>query len=125
MLKDNEIKEHGLDERGMWRTQRRVLEAYDRFANDDTFDPARLEDPEYFPVVRAALKIKARRATRPSAAARAGAQLEGSTGPTRPRCAADLFVEGETDKLIVEGAWRALFPWLAGFGPAGGRHDRR
>ncbi len=41
----------------MWRTQRLVLDAYDRFANDGTFDPARLEDPEYFPVVRAALAV--------------------------------------------------------------------
>jgi hypothetical protein len=51
VLRDNEIRKHG-----EYRTQRLVLEAYDRFANDGTFDRARLEDPEYFPVVREALR---------------------------------------------------------------------
>ena len=54
VLKEQGDKEHGSSE---WRTQRLVLEAYDRFARDGTFDPARLEDPEYFPVVRDALAV--------------------------------------------------------------------
>ena len=104
VLKEREIKEHGLDERGMWRTQRLVLDAYDRFAKDGIFDPARLEDPEYFPVVRAALKVSK---SREQDLERTLAQLVARTDQT---ALPTLFVEGATDKLILEGAWRALFP---------------
>ena len=55
VLKEHEIKRTAWTSE--YRTQRLVLDAYDRFAKDGTFDPARLEDPEYFPVVRAALKV--------------------------------------------------------------------
>jgi hypothetical protein len=104
VLKEREIKEHGLDEKGMWRTQRLVLDAYDRFARDGTFDASRLEDPEYFPVVRAALAVsKSREQELEHALAELVARSDREALPT-------LFVEGETDKLIVEAAWRALHP---------------
>ena len=99
VLKEREIQEHG-----EYRTQRLVLEAYDRFANEGTFDPARLDDPEYFPVVRAALAISKSREQELERTLQALiARSDREMLPT-------LFVEGETDKLIVEGAWRALFP---------------
>jgi hypothetical protein len=87
-----------------YRTKRLVLDAYDRFANDGTFDPARLEDPEYFPVVRAALAVsKSREQELQRTLKELVDRTDQTTLPT-------LFVEGETDKLIVEGAWRALHP---------------
>jgi hypothetical protein len=104
VLKEREIKEHGLDEKGMWRTQRLVLDAYDRFANDATFDASRLEDPEYFPVVRAALAVsKSREQEMERTLRELVDRTDRAPLPT-------LFVEGETDRLIVEGAWRALYP---------------
>jgi hypothetical protein len=104
VLKENEIRKYGLDDKGMWRTQRLVLNAYDRFANDGTFDAARLEDPEYFPVVRAALAVSKSREQELERT------LEALVARTDREALPALFVEGETDKLIVEGAWRALFP---------------
>lgn len=99
VLKEREIKEHG-----EYRTQRLVLEAYNRFATDGTFDASRLEDPEYFPVVRQALAVSK---SREQELERTLKELVDRTDqaplPT-------LFVEGSTDKLIVEGAWRALYP---------------
>jgi hypothetical protein len=50
VLKENECKAFG-----EYRTRRLVLEAWDRFAEDGTFDPARLEDPTHFDVIRRAL----------------------------------------------------------------------
>jgi hypothetical protein len=97
VLKDDDIQEHGLDEKGMWRTQRLVLDAYDRFAQDGTFDPARLEDPEYFPVVRGALRG-------------AQDQVKKLVARANQEPQPVLFVEGASDAPIVEAAWRALFP---------------
>jgi hypothetical protein len=105
VLKENEIQEHGLDEKGMWRTtQRLVLDAYDCFAQNGTFDPARLEDPEYFPVVRAALTASKSREQELERT------LEGLMARSDREALPTLFVERATDKLIVEAAWRALFP---------------
>src|SRR5207237_9270754 len=42
VLKANEIKEFG-----EYRTQRLVLEAWDRFATDGIFDVSRLREPQY------------------------------------------------------------------------------
>ena len=42
VLKDNESRQFG-----EYRTQRLVLEAWDRFVGDGTFDVARLRDPQY------------------------------------------------------------------------------
>jgi hypothetical protein len=92
VLKNNEIRKYG-----EYRTQRLVLEAYDRFVNDGTFDPARLVDEEYFPVVIDALRG-------------AQDQLKRLVARSDQTPLPTLFVEGETDKLIVEAAWRALFP---------------
>ena len=81
-----------------------MLDAYDRFARDGTFDPARLEDPEYFPVVREALVVsKGRERELERTLEQLVARTDQTALPT-------LFVEGATDKLIVEGAWRALYP---------------
>jgi hypothetical protein len=80
-----------------YRTKRLVLEAYDRFAKDGTFDPARLEGPEYFPVVRDALRS-------------AQDQLKKLVTRANQEPQPVLFVEGASDAPIVEAAWRALFP---------------
>lgn len=104
VLKEREIKEHGLDDKGMWRTQRLVLEAYDRFATDGTFDPARLEDPEYFPVVRAALAVSKSREQELERG------LQELVGRAEQEARPVLFVEGASDAPILEAAWRALFP---------------
>jgi hypothetical protein len=104
VLKEREIKEQGLDEKGLWRTQRLVLDAYDRFANDGTFDPARLEDPEYFPVVRAALAVSKSREQELERT------LQGLVARAEQEVRPVLFVEGASDAPIVEAAWRALFP---------------
>ncbi len=92
VLKDNETKKYG-----EYRTQRLVLEAYDRFAKDSTFDPARLEDPEYFPVVREALRG-------------VQDQLKKLVKRANQEPQPVLFVEGASDAPIVEAAWRALHP---------------
>ena len=55
VLKDNEIKEFG-----EFRTQRLVLEAWDGFAANGTFDPARLQEPQY--IDRVAQELTATRA---------------------------------------------------------------
>lgn len=44
MLKEREIREHGLDDNGRWRTRALVLDALDRFERDGTFDRARQRD---------------------------------------------------------------------------------
>jgi hypothetical protein len=80
-----------------YRTKRLVLEAYDRFAKNGTFDPARLEDPDYFPVVREALRG-------------AQDQLKKLVARANQEPRPVLFVEGASDAPIVEAAWRALFP---------------
>jgi hypothetical protein len=74
-----------------------VLDAYDRFARDGTFDPTRLVGEEYFPIIIDALRG-------------AQDQLKRLVARSDQTPLPTLFVEGETDKLIVEGAWRALFP---------------
>ena len=85
VLKENER----IREFGEYRTQRLVLEAYDRFARDGTFDPARLEDPEYFPVVREAL---AAGESAPSSSWSRALQGAGRAG--RSRAAADAVRRG-------------------------------
>ena len=102
VLKENEMRPPR--SYGEYRTRRLVLEAYDRFARDGTFDPARLEDPEYFPVVREALAVSKSREQELEQA------LEALVARSDREALPTLFVEGTTDKLIVEGAWRALYP---------------
>jgi hypothetical protein len=92
VLKDNEIRKYG-----EYRTQRLVLDAYDRFARDGTFDPTRLVDEEYFPIVIDALRG-------------AQDQLKQLVARADQEPRPVLFVEGASDAPIVEAAWRALFP---------------
>ncbi len=54
------LKERENDEFGEYRTQRLVLEAWDRFAADGTFDPVRLREPQY--IDRVAQELTATRA---------------------------------------------------------------
>jgi hypothetical protein len=96
VLKENEMRPPPRGY-GEYRTQRLVLEAYDRFATDGTFDPARLVDEEYFPVVRDALRG-------------AQDQLKKLVARANQEPRPVLFVEGASDAPIVEAAWRALFP---------------
>ena len=85
---------------GEYRTRRLVLEAWDRFVADGTFDPERdggLTDHE---------KDKARlaRKTRELEVAEAlVAQVQEQQRPV-------LFVEGASDLPIIEAAWSAFFP---------------
>ena len=99
VLKGNEVRKYG-----EYRTRRLVLDAYDRFAKDGTFDPARLEDPEYFPVVRAALEVSKSREQELERT------LQGLVERAEQEVRPVLFVEGASDAPIVEAAWRALFP---------------
>ena len=99
VLKNNEISQHS-----EYLTQRLVFEAFDRFASDDTFDPARLQDPIYFPVLKKAYAEKSRayaelQATHRDLLARADQQAK----PV-------LFVEGRSDVPVIEAAWSVFFP---------------
>ncbi len=99
VLKKNEIAQFG-----EYRTRRLVLDAYDRFAVDGTFDPARLSDPCYFETVRAALsETKVKLAELEATYIRLLARADATRQPT-------LFVEGVTDAQIVAAAWQALYP---------------
>lgn len=99
VLKNKEIKEFG-----EYRTRRLVLEAWGRFVEDGTFDPARLRDPEYIDKVSAALtetrsQLAELQQTYEELLQRAGS----SPLPT-------LFVEGQTDVEIVKAAWSVFHP---------------
>jgi hypothetical protein len=103
VLKENEVKACG-----EYRTRRLVLEAWDRFAEDGTFDPARLQDPTHFDVVRRALvetrgQVSSLERERDELLA---ALLKRSDAPPLPT----LFVEGESDAMILTAAWQAIHP---------------
>jgi hypothetical protein len=91
-------------ELGEYRTQRLVLEAWDRFAEDGTFDPARLEDPTHFGVVRRALVQRTQQVA--SLELELQALLQRSDTTPLP----SLFVEGESDVTILTAAWEAFHP---------------
>jgi len=102
VLKENEIKTYG-----EYRTRRLVLDAWDRFAKDGTFDPAHLQDPTHFDVVRRALvetrgQVGALERERDELLA----LLKRSDAAPLPA----LFVEGENDVVILTAAWQAYFP---------------
>jgi hypothetical protein len=99
VLKENEIRAFG-----EYRTRRLVLEAWDRFAEDGTFDPARLRDPTHFDAVQRALvatrgRVKSLERELEELLARSDA----TPLPT-------LFVEGESDVAILTAAWQAFHP---------------
>jgi hypothetical protein len=99
VLKENEIKEFG-----EYRTQRLVLEAWDRFAVDGTFDPARLREPQY--IDRVADELTATREKLKQAEDDSKTLLALASATPKPT----LFVEGATDAKILEAAWTVFFP---------------
>jgi hypothetical protein len=101
-LKENEIKAYG-----EYRTRRLVLEAWDRFAEDGTFDPAQLEDPTHFDVVRRALiETRGQVTSLEHERDELAALLRRSDAAPLP----SLFVEGESDVTILTAAWQAFHP---------------
>jgi hypothetical protein len=99
VLKENEIKEFG-----EYQTQRLVLEAWDRFVVDGTFDPARLREPQY--IDRVAQELTATRAKLEQIENDSKALLTLASATPKPT----LFVEGVTDAKIIEAAWSVFFP---------------
>jgi hypothetical protein len=99
VLKENEIRAYG-----EYRTRRLVLEAWDRFAEDGTFDPARLRDPTHFDAVqRALVETRGRVESLERELQELLARSDATPLPT-------LFVEGETDVAILTAGWRAFHP---------------
>lgn len=98
------LKEKETREFGEYRTRRLVLEAYDRFAADGTFDPSRLSDARYFETVKTALTTtKAELAELQATYKALLARADATSQPT-------LFVEGATDAVIIAAGWKALYP---------------
>jgi hypothetical protein len=99
VLKETECKAFG-----EYRTARLVLEGWDRFVADGTFDVARLRDPQYIDRVSDELSKTRARLEDTERNQRALAMLAAETPkPT-------LFVEGITDVSIIEAAWSVFFP---------------
>jgi hypothetical protein len=99
VLKENEFKEFG-----EYRTQRLVLDAWDRFVTDGTFDVSRLRDPQY--IDRVAAELSKTRVRLEEAEANQRALLMFAAETPKPT----LFVEGITDVPIIEAAWSVFFP---------------
>jgi len=99
VLKENEVRQFG-----EYRTQRLVLEAWDRFVADGTFDVARLRDPQY--IDRVSDELSRTRALLEETEANQLALLRFAAATPKPT----LFVEGITDVAIIEAAWSAFFP---------------
>jgi hypothetical protein len=99
VLKENEIKEFG-----EYRTQRLVLDAWDRFVADGTFDVARLRDPQYIDRVADELSVTRERLAETEQNQRT--LLAFALETPKPT----LFVEGVTDARMVEAAWSVFFP---------------
>ena len=99
VLKENEIKEFG-----EYRTQRLVLEAWDRFVADGTFDVGRLRDPQY--IDRVADELWKTRARLEETEGNQRSLLRLAAATPKPT----LFVEGRTDVTIIEAAWSVFFP---------------
>jgi hypothetical protein len=98
------LKENEIDEFGEYRTQRLVLKAWDRFADDGTFDPARLRDPQY--IDRVADELSKARARIDETERNQLALMTLAAAAPKPT----LFVEGTTDVSIIEAAWSVFFP---------------
>jgi Eco57I restriction-modification methylase/N-6 DNA Methylase len=101
VLKDNEERDSSIRE---YRTGRLVLEAWDRFVVDGTFDPARLREPQY--IDRVAQELTATRTKLEQVEHDSKALLALATATAQPT----LFVEGVTDAKILEAAWTVFFP---------------
>ena len=88
-----------------------MLEAFDRFHEDGTFDPARTRDPHYLPQIQKAYgEMKAQLAA--SEQQRSESELLyrhllARADATRKPV---LFVEGSTDVPVIEAAWDVFFP---------------
>src|SRR4051794_19575048 len=104
VLKEREIKEHGLDEHGRWRTQALVLDAFDRFHRDGTFAAARIRDPHYVEVLATRLEESEQRRSELELLYR---QLVRRADQARKPV---LFVEGTTDVPVIEAAWDLFSP---------------
>jgi hypothetical protein len=99
VLKENEIRAYG-----EYRTRRLVLEAWDRFAENGTFDPARLRDPTHFDAVqRALVEMRGRVKSLERELEELLARSDETPLPT-------LFLEGESDVAILTAAWQAFYP---------------
>ena len=101
VLKENEKSDPSIRE---YRTERLVLEAWDRFVADGTFDPARLREPQY--IDRVAQELTATRARLAQVEHDLKALLMLASATPKPT----LFVEGVTDAEIIEAAWAVFFP---------------
>jgi hypothetical protein len=99
VLKENEIREFG-----EFRTERLVLEAWDRFVADGTFDPVRLREPQY--IDRVADELAATREKLEATEQNARQLLALASASPKPT----LFVEGVTDVAIIQAAWSVFFP---------------
>jgi hypothetical protein len=104
VLKERETNDPNI---GEYRTQRLVLEAWDRCAKDGTFDPARLQDPTHFDVVRRAL-VESRGQV--SALERERTEMLELLKRSDATPLPTLFVEGESDVAILTAAWEAFHP---------------
>jgi hypothetical protein len=99
VLKENEISKFG-----EYRTRRLVLEAWDRFVADGTFDPVRLREPQY--IDRVADELAATREKLEATQQNARQLLALASGTPKPT----LFVEGVTDVAFIQAAWSVFFP---------------
>ncbi|PWT84237.1 MAG: hypothetical protein C5B58_05035, partial [Acidobacteria bacterium] len=99
VLEENELRKFQ-----EYRTKRLVLEAWDRFAADGTFDAARLREPQY--IDRVAQELTATRAKLEQVEYDSKALLKLASATPKPT----LFVEGITDAKIFEAAWAVFFP---------------
>jgi len=89
---------------GEYRTKRLVLQAWDRFVADGTFDPVRLHEPQY--IDRVAQELTATRERLEQIERDSKALLTFATATPKPT----LFVEGVTDAKIIGAAWAVFFP---------------
>ena len=85
-------------------TKKLILETWDRFVSEGTFDLAKLRDPEY--VGRIADELLRTRAKLEETEQSQRALLALASKTPKPT----LFVEGVTDVAIVEAAWSVFFP---------------
>src|SRR5258706_1118450 len=99
VLKENECKQFH-----EYRTQRLVLEAWDHFVTNGTFDPAKLREPQYIDRIADELSSTRQKLQEMENDQRVMMALAAKTPkPT-------LFVEGTTDARIIEAAWSLFFP---------------